>query len=417
MEFDLLAWREDPIEEASRLMARLGRRWDAVLALPLALLVLLLHVLPRRAARAGAPERERILRHAGLQTLGWAAGDLALTAALPLLRLSFPPIRGAWFYLFCGRATITAGAVMPALASAVGGADLPVGGRRGLVRLLAAAHAAMGAVLIYATYIEGQRLVTRRTALRFPGRSPGAPPLRLRIAHLSDIHMERLTRRDEAVIDRLRAAQPDLILLSGDFISIDYYDARAYEDLRALMTTIGSLAPPHGVYACLGNVDPPEIMRTTLLGTGVTLLEDTAVSLPVNGRHVQILGARTSRGHRWEFDLHHFEAALAVATPQEPPDLRILLYHTPDLAPQAAAADVDLYLCGHTHGGQIRMPIVGALRTGSRFGRRYVLGLNRLPNGGVIHTSPGIGFEGMHLPRVRVLCPPVIAIFDVTVGG
>ncbi|HUS14675.1 MAG TPA: hypothetical protein VM536_06605, partial [Chloroflexia bacterium] len=106
------------------------------------------------------------------------------------------------------------------------------------------------------------------------------------------------------------------------------------------------------------------------------------------------------------------ERAAADAAAQGQPDLRILLYHTPDLAPQAAAAGVDLYLCGHTHGGQVRLPGLGALLTGSRFGQRYVLGLNRLPSGGSIHTTRGTGCEGLRLPRLRGLCPPEIAVLD-----
>ena len=102
--------------------------------------------------------------------------------------------------------------------------------------------------------------------------------------------------------------------------------------------------------------------------------------------------------------------------PRTPPDLRVLLYHTPDLAPQAAAEGVDLYLCGHTHGGQIRLPGLGALLTASRFGNRYALGLQRLPNGGYIYTTSGTGFEGLGLPRLRVLDPPEVAVFAVTVG-
>jgi len=86
------------------------------------------------------------------------------------------------------------------------------------------------------------------------------------------------------------------------------------------------------------------------------------------------------------------------------------------MVPQAAAAGVDLYLCGHTHGGQVRLPLIGALRTAPRFGRQFVMGLNRLPSGGYIYTNRGAGFEGMYLPRLRVLCPPEVAVFDLTVG-
>ncbi|MGI8587222.1 MAG: metallophosphoesterase [Chloroflexia bacterium] len=416
MDLDLQTFLRDPLEGGAKVAGWLGRRWAAVIGVPAALGLLLVYLLPRIASRAGARGSARVLRQAGRQALGWSGLDLALTSGLPLLRLSYPPIRGAFFYLFSGRAMISAGAALPALAAALLGRDLPLWARRGLVGALWAAHGAAAAAEFYATYLGGQNLGASRHALDFPGRTPGAAPVRLRLAQLSDLHVERLTRREDAAVAMLRKLRPDLILLTGDFLSIDYYDVASYEALRELMTAIGGLAPPLGVYACLGNVDPPQLVATLLDGTGVRLLEDTAVTLPMEEQRVQILGAATSRGHRWEFDLPHFEAAVAAADAQGAADLRVLLYHTPDLAPQAAAAGVDLYLCGHTHGGQIRLPLLGALRTGSRFGRRYVIGLNRLPNGGYLYTNRGLGFEGMHLPRVRFLCPPEVAVFDVSLG-
>jgi predicted MPP superfamily phosphohydrolase len=415
-DWDIRKFLSDPLEEAAHMAAWLGRRWSAALGLPLALFWLTLRRLPARAERQGAPQRAGLLREMGAQALAWTGADLGLTAALPALRLSYAPVRGAFFFLFCIRAALTLGGVGLAQGAALGRRDLGPAGRARLARLIATAHAALGLFIVYATYFEANRLGVSRYRLRRPGRTAGAPPLRLRLAQISDIHMERMTRRDEAAVALLRAARPDLILLTGDFINIDYYDVRAYEDLRALLTAIGALAPRLGAYACLGNVDPPELVATIMQGTGVCLLDDTAVTLPVCGRTVQVLGAQTSRGHRWEFDLPHLRRAIAVAEAQGPADLRVLLYHTPDMAPQAAEAGVDLYVCGHTHGGQIRLPFLGALRTGSRFGRRYVMGLNRLANGGYIYTNRGAGFEGMRLPRLRVLCPPEVAVFDVTVG-
>ena len=88
------------------MVAWLGRRWTAVLGLPLALFWLTLRRLPARAQRSGAPERAELLREIGAQALAWAGADLALTAALPALRLSFPPVRGAFFVLCCMRAAL-----------------------------------------------------------------------------------------------------------------------------------------------------------------------------------------------------------------------------------------------------------------------------------------------------------------------
>ena len=238
----------------------------------------------------------------------------------------------------------------------------------------------------------------------------------MRIAHLTDIHDHRLTRRDHAMVAALREAAPDLICLTGDFLNIDYYDTPAYTALYELLRALVALGPRYGVYACLGNNDPPGNTRAVLHRAGVRVLNQNAVVVPVEGRRMQILGARTSANADWQADLPRFREAVRAAEREGRADLCLLLYHTPDLAPQAANAGVDLYLCGHTHGGQVRLPFVGALRTASRFGQRYAMGLHRLPNGGYIYTSRGVGFEGLGFPRVRVLCPPQVALFDVTIG-
>ena len=414
---DLQAVVEQPVTGTFRLTRRISREWWGVLGLPLLLAGGLVYLLPRLLRQRGAPGRAKVVQDAGLQALGWGGVDLAAMVGLPLLRLSYDPVRAAFLNLLAGRATISGAATALALASRLVASDLSPAGVRGFRRALCTVHGAVTALIVYATYIEGQRLQVTRTALAFPGRTPGAPRVRFRLAHLSDIHVERLTRRDEAMLARLRQARPDLILLTGDYLNIDYYDKESYATLRALMAGLAALGPRYGVYGTLGNNDPPAETRAALDETGVRLLDNTAVSLEIDGRQVQIVGVRTNEDADWQADLPRFRAAVAQADAAGRPDLRILLYHMPDLAPQAANAGVDLYLCGHTHGGQIRLPLIGALRTASRFGKRYVMGLNRLPNGGYIHTSRGTGFEGMGIPRARVLCPPEVALFDVTIGA
>ncbi len=94
--------------------------------------------------------------------------------------------------------------------------------------------------------------------------------------------------------------------------------------------------------------------------------------------------------------------------------ITLLLYHTPDLAPEAAAAGIDLQLSGHTHGGQVRLPLFGALYAASLYGKRYEVG--RLSEGGLtLYVTRGVGLEGKGAPRVRFLCPPEIVLWEL--GG
>jgi predicted MPP superfamily phosphohydrolase len=91
----------------------------------------------------------------------------------------------------------------------------------------------------------------------------------------------------------------------------------------------------------------------------------------------------------------------------------ILLYHDPDLAEAAAKAGIGLYLAGHTHGGQVRLPLIGPLFTNSRYGRRFAAGRFGLGAMTLI-VSRGIGLEGAGAPRLRFLCPPEVVAITVT---
>jgi hypothetical protein len=89
----------------------------------------------------------------------------------------------------------------------------------------------------------------------------------------------------------------------------------------------------------------------------------------------------------------------------------VLLYHTPDLVETAAANDVSLYFSGHTHGGQVRLPLYGAIVTLSVYHKEYEMGEYHVgPT--TLYVSRGIGMEGLGLPRIRFLCPPEIVVFD-----
>lgn len=92
--------------------------------------------------------------------------------------------------------------------------------------------------------------------------------------------------------------------------------------------------------------------------------------------------------------------------------LKLLLTHAPDIAPDADALGIDLYLCGHTHGGQIRLPLIGALASASHLGKRFVMGRYEMVNA-TVYTSRGVGMEGLGAPRARFLCPPEIILWEI----
>jgi predicted MPP superfamily phosphohydrolase len=113
---------------------------------------------------------------------------------------------------------------------------------------------------------------------------------------------------------------------------------------------------------------------------------------------------------------HHLptDAARLAQLVKDAPDNapQVLLYHSPELMPQAITHHIDLYLCGHTHGGQVRLPFIGPILTSSQLGRKFVMGLYR--HGRThLYVSRGVGLEGLSAPRVRFMCPPEITLVTI----
>lgn len=255
------------------------------------------------------------------------------------------------------------------------------------------------AIQVDAYMIEPFWLETTQYDLAFAHLDPSAPPLR--VVHLTDLHVERATGREIKAVARINALQPDLVVITGDHINTSYrQDRTAREHFQWFVNQIDA---PYGIYATRGTVEgSPDAMARLVEGTDLRWLENEHVLLDVRGQQVALVGVATS--HRLSIDVPRLDQALA-GLPEDA--FTLLLYHSPDLIAHAAARGVDLYLGGHTHGGQIRLPLYGAVVTSSIYGKRYVSGLFREgPTTMVI--SRGLGFEGGAAPRARFLCRPEI---------
>jgi predicted MPP superfamily phosphohydrolase len=399
------------IERIAGLFVRATSKLGTYPPLPLLLLAgvvaLLGRIVPALAQRRGAPRQAaRFRRLAGLH-LGFGLSDLLGQAVQHPLRIAYPPLTPAWFTLLLGRTVISAAAALLAFLQGERRAA-----RDPVPTVALAAHLGLTAATVYACFYEASVLRTRRVRVDVPGWT-GA----LRVVHLSDLHIERLTRRDEAMIAAVRAARPDLVLLTGDYISIDWRDAHSLAALHEVLTALGSIPTRYGTFASRGNVDRTAGTHTAFAGTGVRLLENEVVRVCMGDQPLELVAVNCKEGHHWWNDSAAFAATLAAAGPKAPGTLRILLYHTPDMIEEAAAGEVDLYLCGHTHGGQIRLPGLGAVFSSARYGRHYDRGLHRLPHGGAIYTTSGVGLEGMGLPRARFFCPPEVAVLELVGDG
>lgn len=254
---------------------------------------------------------------------------------------------------------------------------------------------------IYGLYIEPFKLQVTKFSISTPIKLPGN---HFRIVQLSDLHIERTTKREIEVLEKIKALTPDIIVLTGDYLNTSYTDdPTARRDARWLFK---QLKAPYGVYAVTAKgVDPPDAVSEMFSNLDITLLQDEVQMIELGKGELYILGISY-------IDLERDRQILPKLLKQVPEDAyAILLYHTPDMAVIAAEENVDFYLAGHTHGGQIRLPIFGAILTASVYWKKYEQGLYKIGET-TLYVNRGIGMEGRGAPRVRFLCPPEIVVVD-----
>lgn len=259
-------------------------------------------------------------------------------------------------------------------------------------------------LVIYGFWIEPQRITLTNQSLLLLGL---VKDTKLRIIHLGDLHMERSTRREEKILSLVRELRPDMILFSGDILNLSYIkDKAAWQDARRFLS---ELAAPLGVFTVTGSpaVEIPEDYPELIHDLPLKWLKDEIITVSSGKNRIEIVGLTCT--HQPNLDFPRLKEL--VSNRKRLP--RILLYHTPDLAPEASALDIDLQLSGHTHGGQVRLPLFGALFTGCLLGKKFESGQYGLGEM-TLYVTRGIGMEGAGAPRVRVLCPPEITLWELS---
>ncbi|GAB4465678.1 MAG: hypothetical protein Kow00120_30760 [Anaerolineae bacterium] len=261
-------------------------------------------------------------------------------------------------------------------------------------------------VSVYALWVEPFRLGVTHETLETPALDPDAPPVRL--LHLGDLHLEQISPRECALNRLVETLAPDVIVFSGDYISLLHPDfAQACDHIRRI---ISAWRAPLGVYVVSGSplVETDDMVARFVEGLdNLRWLRDEAALVETDAGPITILGMSTT--HEREADiprLRELTGALPNGT------FRLLLHHSPDLAPEADELGYDLYLAGHTHGGQIRLPLIGPIVTSSEFWRTYAMGRYDLEHT-TLYVTRGIGMEGAAAPRVRLLSPPEIVLWEI----
>ncbi|MCE5187473.1 MAG: metallophosphoesterase [Planctomycetaceae bacterium] len=217
-----------------------------------------------------------------------------------------------------------------------------------------------------------------------------------RIVQISDLHCDKKTRLEEKLPGIINSLKPDIIVFTGDTINSE-------SALPVFQDTMARMEAPLGKFAVGGNWDFSYWYTVPLFeGTGFDELQLNERTIEKNGETIAIAGVA------YEKDAHYRRAVRKL----HPDTYNILLYHTTDLIEACKDKPVDLYLSGHTHGGQVALPFYGALTTLSRHGKKYEAGLYRV-NDTLLYVNRGIGMEGGWTPRVRFLSRPEIAVFDI----
>ena len=217
----------------------------------------------------------------------------------------------------------------------------------------------------------------------------------VRIVVLSDLQYDAFGDYERNAFRRALEQHPDVILMPGDYIQVGGEKrTRMVAQTNQFLREI-NFSAPLGVYAVGGNIDPanwPEIFR----GLPITVFRSME---QVTIADVAITGLPYEKSDRIDTSVPRADA------------FHIVLGHSPNFA--LGDIQADLLIAGHTHGGQVRLPLLGPLLTFSAVPNRWASGLTTLAGGSILVVSRGVGLERGYAPRLRFLCRPEIVVIDV----
>jgi hypothetical protein len=224
------------------------------------------------------------------------------------------------------------------------------------------------------------------------------------IALLSDFHFDPYFSAHplHAAVPMVNELRPDLIVLTGDFVSVPLFgdDAKGALDAEPCAKVLRQMTARHGLWAVMGNhdfnTDQPHVIHA-LQGEGIRVLENQSTAIERDGARFWLAGVNDvlSRTADLPETLRKVPSGEAV----------VLMAHEPDFADEAAKSPIDLQLSGHSHGGQVRIPFLPPLYLPT-MAKKYVMGtyqVGPLP----LYTNAGLGTVGV---PVRLNCPPEITL-------
>jgi predicted MPP superfamily phosphohydrolase len=276
--------------------------------------------------------------------------------------------------------------------------------RRGFLKALGQVIAGGSLTLaggyVYGTRVEPEHLTIER--VQVPLKNLPSALEGFKIVQLSDLHLYPFTQLPliQEAVTQANNLKPDLIALTGDYV------LQEAESIFELAPVLASLNARYGVFAILGNHDlwtNAAVVRSGLQQAGLPVLVNEAITLNANGGIINLAGLDDG----WS-GLPNLKLALENVHAGAP---TLLMVHEPDLADIFAMdGRVSLQLSGHSHGGQVRLPGVGAFVL-PYLGQKYDQGLNQVGDLWV-YTNRGVGVIN---PPIRLNCPPEIT--EITLIG
>ncbi|MBK9165564.1 MAG: metallophosphoesterase [Acidobacteria bacterium] len=272
--------------------------------------------------------------------------------------------------------------------------------------------------LAYGYFIEPHRLVVNETELEINGLDPAFDGLRF--VAVADIHAGSHgvdAERMREVVDEINAQDADVVVMLGDYVS-QLNDGKPIRErqlkmpVESLTEGLAGIRARYGVYAVLGNHDgwyDNTSVAEALRRAGIRVLENEVAFIERGGRKLRLFGMRDHL-HMGTWATFNQDMRRAIASYERSGDI-IVLQHSPDVFPVINAFktfgdDFKLMIAGHTHGGQVRFPVLGTPIVPSAFGQKYAAGHVR-EEGKDLFVTTGIGTS---LLPFRFLVPPEIAL-------
>jgi len=245
---------------------------------------------------------------------------------------------------------------------------------------------------LYSRFVELYRI----QVTTIPIRTDKLSQTTFRIVQISDLHCDKKPRNEKRMVELVNQLRADVIVFTGDAVNTPAAVPLFKNTMKNLQASLAKLAVKgnYEVFAW----SPFDLYNDT----GFELLDAQTIPLTKNGEtiHISGLSCTTPAGFK----------PLLRSVPKA--DFSVFLYHFSDLVESIDDLNVDLYLCGHTHGGQVALPLYGAVITLSKFGKKYEAGMYTV-GGTILYVNRGIGIEPLPAPQVRFCARPEITVFDI----